>query len=175
MPVLPVPAATGQSSPDGLAYDAVTLLEQAQALMPPAAGTAADGKLVVLGTGKTLDALDIAALKVAGVSATATVAQQTVQVVERTFAETSGSGTYTATVVVPAGATVQDVIWRNTVLWTNAASASLIVGDDDDDNGYIEATNLKAVPVADTNGAGAGLSSRLSLGATIGAFKGGEV
>jgi hypothetical protein len=173
MPVLPVPAATGQSSPDGLAYDAVTLLEQAQALMPPAAGTAADGKLVVLGTGKTIDALDVAALKVAGVAATATAAQQTVQVVERTFAETSGTGTYTATVVVPAGATVQDVIWRNTVLWTNAGSASVVVGDDDDANGYIEATDLKAAPVADTNGAAAGISTRLSLGATCGAYKGG--
>jgi hypothetical protein len=173
MPVLPVPAATGVSSPDGLAYDVVTLLEQAQALMPPAAGTAADGKLVVLGTGKTLDALDVAALKVAGVSATATAAQQTVQVVERTFAETSGTGTYTATVVIPAGATVQDVIWRNTVVWGNAASASVTVGDDDDVNGYIEATDIKTAPAADVNGGGAGLSTRLSLGATCGAYKGG--
>ena len=75
--------------------------------------------------------------------------------------------------MVPAGATVADVAWRNTVLWTNAASASLVVGDDDDPNGYIEATDLKAAPIADVNGAGAGISTRLSLGATAGAYKGG--
>jgi hypothetical protein len=173
MPVLSAPVASGRSSPDGLAYDVVTLLEEAQALMPTAAGTAVAGKIAVLGASRDLDYLDVAALKVAGVSATSTVAQQTVQVVERTFAETSGTGTYTATVVVPAGATVTDVIWRNTVVWGNAGSASVVVGDDDDANGYIEATDIKAAPIADVNGAGAGLSSRLSLGATIGAYKGG--
>jgi hypothetical protein len=94
------------------------------------------------------------------------------QAVERSFTE-AGAGTYTATVPIPAGATVLDVIWRNTAVWTNGTSASLVVGDDDDPNGYIEATDLKTAPVADTAGASAGLSSRLTLGATIGAYKGG--
>lgn len=96
-----------------------------------------------------------------------------VQVVERTFTETAAAGTYTGTVAIPAGATVLDVIWRNTALWTADTSASLEVGDDDDANGYIEATDVKAAPSADTNGAGAGISTRLSLGATVGAYKGG--
>ena len=38
-------------------------------------------------------------------------------VVEISFTETTGAGTYTGTVAIPAGATVLDVIWRNTVLW----------------------------------------------------------
>ena len=142
------------------------------ALFPTVAGTAEASKLARLGANRDLDYLDVAALKVNGVSATATVAQQTVQTVEHTFAETSGTGTYTGAVVVPAGATVQDVVWRNTVVWGNAASASLVIGDDDDVNGYVEATDIKAAPAADVNGAG-GISTRLSLGATCGAYKGG--
>lgn len=62
---------------------------------------------------------------------------------ELTFTET-GEGTYTGTVVVPAGATIVDIIVENTALWDAATSASLIVGDDDDPDGYFAATDLKA-------------------------------
>lgn len=96
-----------------------------------------------------------------------------VVVEEITFAEAGGALTYTGTVAIPAGATVLDVIVRNTALWTNGTSASLVIGDDDDANGYVEATDVKAAPTADTNGAGQGISTRLSLGATAGAYKGG--
>jgi hypothetical protein len=89
------------------------------------------------------------------------------------FAEAGGAKTYTATVQVPAFATVLDVIVRNTVVWTNGTSASLTVGDDDDADGYITATDVKSAPAADTNGAAAGYSTRLSLGAGAGAYKGG--
>ena len=55
-----------------------------------------------------------------------------------------GSGTsYIGTVEIPAGAVVHDVCFTSTVLW-DGTSASLIVGDDDDDNGWFTATNLKA-------------------------------
>ncbi len=91
---------------------------------------------------------------------------------EATFAE-NGAGTYTALVPIPAGATVLDVIWRNTVLWAAATSATMTCGDDDNSTGYYAATNVKTTPVADTNGAGAGLSTRLSLGASAGVYKGG--
>ena len=89
------------------------------------------------------------------------------------FTEAGGALTYTGTVLVPAGATVLDVIVRNTVVWTNGTSASLTVGDDDDADGYITATDVKSAPAADTNGAAAGYSTRLSLGAGAGAYKGG--
>jgi hypothetical protein len=95
-----------------------------------------------------------------------------VRCAEATFTA-DGAGTYTATFAIPAGSTVLDVIFRNTVVWDNADSASLTVGDDDDADGYIAATDVKTAPAADTNGAAAGLSTRLSLGATAGAYKGG--
>jgi hypothetical protein len=174
MPVLAALVASGQSSSDGLAYDVVTALGAAQALMPSVAGVMAAGKILIPTTGGVIDALDVTALKVNGVSCTPATAGAGVAVTaERTFAETSGTGTYTATVTIPAGATVLDVVWRNTVVWGNAGSASLVVGDDDDVNGYIEATDIKTAPAADTNGAGTGMSTRLSLGATCGLYKGG--
>jgi len=55
-----------------------------------------------------------------------------------------GSGTsYTGTIEIPAGAIVHDIGFTNTVLW-DGTSASLEIGDDDDDNGWFEATDLKA-------------------------------
>lgn len=85
----------------------------------------------------------------------------------------NGAGTYVGTVAIPAGATVVDVDVRNTVVWDSGTSASLTVGDDDNATGYIAATNVKTTPAADTNGAGQGLSTELSLGATAGVYKGG--
>lgn len=120
-----------------------------------------------------LDELDVLTLKIGGVSATTSVATQTVQTEERTFVETANGGTYTGTVVVPVGATVLDVIWRNTALWTASVSASVVVGDGDDPDGYIAATDLKAAPLADVLGARYGFSSKETLGATIGVYKGG--
>jgi hypothetical protein len=151
------------------------------------AGTVAAGKAIVTTTNKHIDALVITdgglALGAdAGTAISSTAAELNlldgatappVQVAERTFTETAGTGVYTATVAIPAGATVLDVIWRNTVVWNAGTSASLVVGDDDDANGYIEATDVLTAPIADVNGAGAGISTRLSLGATVGAYKGG--
>jgi len=55
-----------------------------------------------------------------------------------------GSGTsYTATVEIPAGALVHDIGFTTVVLW-DGTSASLIIGDDDDPNGWFTATDLKA-------------------------------
>jgi len=78
----------------------------------------------------------------------------------RSFTETAEAGTYTATVVLPAGATVLDVRWSNQALWTAATSATLDVGDGDDPDGYFDAVDLQAAPIADVNGAG-GISSFL--------------
>lgn len=61
-----------------------------------------------------------------------------------TFTETTGAGTYTGTVNVPAGSVVHDVIVSGVSLWAASTSASMIVGDATDDNGYFDAVNLKA-------------------------------
>jgi hypothetical protein len=68
---------------------------------------------------------------------------------DRTFTETAGAGTFTATVVIPAGSTVYDVIFRNTVAWNSETSATLDAGDADDPNGYFAAVDVKAL-TADT-------------------------
>lgn len=56
----------------------------------------------------------------------------------------AGAGTYTGTVALPAGAVVVDIIVHAIALWAAATSASLIVGDAVDDNGFFDAVNLKA-------------------------------
>lgn len=55
-----------------------------------------------------------------------------------------GSGTsYTGTIAIPANTLVLDIQFRSTVLW-DGTNASLVIGDDDDANGYLTATDLKA-------------------------------
>lgn len=63
---------------------------------------------------------------------------------ERTFTETTGAGVYTASVAVPAGATIEDIIVNGVALWTATTSATLKVGDVTDDDGFYTAVNLKA-------------------------------
>jgi len=60
------------------------------------------------------------------------------------FAETTGAGTYTGTVALPANAVLLDIVVHATSLWTATTSATLIVGDGADDDGFFAATNLKA-------------------------------
>lgn len=61
---------------------------------------------------------------------------------EVTYTE-DGAGTYTGSVTVPAGATIVDIIVHGDVLWAAASSASMKVGDTDDDGFYID-VDLKA-------------------------------
>jgi hypothetical protein len=63
---------------------------------------------------------------------------------EVTFTETTGAGTYTGSVTVPAGATILDIQVQSTALWTAATSATLKVGDGTDDDGWYTGVNLKA-------------------------------
>ncbi len=64
--------------------------------------------------------------------------------VELTFTETTGAGTYTGSVTLPAGATLLDIIVNGVALWTATTSAVLKVGDAADDDGYFTAVDLKA-------------------------------
>jgi hypothetical protein len=61
-----------------------------------------------------------------------------------TFTETAGAGTYTGSVALPAGAILDDVLVNGVALWDNAGTATLIVGDGTDPDGYYTAVNLKA-------------------------------
>lgn len=75
--------------------------------------------------------------RLAGVTGTPLVAKRI------NFSETAGAGTYTGSVTVPANAMLVDIIVHATSLWTATTSATLIVGDTDDD-GYYAAVDLKA-------------------------------
>jgi len=78
----------------------------------------------------------------------------------RMFIEMAGAGTYTATINLPAHATVLDVRFSNSALWTADVSATLNVGDADDPDGYFSGVDLKTTPAASVHGAG-GISSFL--------------
>jgi hypothetical protein len=81
--------------------------------------------------------------------------------VEKSFTETTGAGTtYTATVPLPAGATLLDVIVNGVALWTAGTSATMIVGDGTDPDGYYTAVDLKATDLL----AGESLSFALAGG-----------
>lgn len=62
---------------------------------------------------------------------------------EITFVE-EGAGVYTGSINLPAGATLIDVIVHAVALWDAGTSATLIVGDATDPNGFFDAVNLKA-------------------------------
>ena len=62
---------------------------------------------------------------------------------EVTFTE-DGDTTYTGAVSVPAGATILDIVVHQVALWDDGTSASLKVGDDNDDDGFFTAVDLKA-------------------------------
>lgn len=55
-----------------------------------------------------------------------------------------GAGVYTGSATIPAGAIIQDVIVHAIALWDAATSATMIVGDVADPNGFFAAVNLKA-------------------------------
>jgi len=83
----------------------------------------------------------------------------------RKFEESAGAGVYTASVAVPAGATILDIIVNGVALWTAATSATLKVGDVADDDGYFTGVNLKALDLL----AGESLSFE-SAGGKAGAY-----
>ena len=58
--------------------------------------------------------------------------------------EENGAGTYTASVDLPKNAMLVDIIVHARALWAAATSATMIVGDADDDDGYFTGVDLKA-------------------------------
>ena len=54
------------------------------------------------------------------------------------------AGVYSISTVIPAGAYIQDVQVHTDTLWDSGTSATLIVGDSDDDDGFYTGVNAKA-------------------------------
>jgi hypothetical protein len=75
-----------------------------------------------------------------------------VQVGSAQFTESTGAGTYTGSVVVPAGATILDIVLTSSAVWNAFTSATMQVGDGASANGWYTGVNLKAggdLPVGD--------------------------
>lgn len=69
--------------------------------------------------------------------------QDVVRAADVLFTQTTGAGTYTGTIPLPAGARILDIGVDGQALWTGT-SASLIVGDAADNDGFFTATDLVA-------------------------------
>lgn len=63
---------------------------------------------------------------------------------EVTFTENTVNTTFTGTVVIPAGATLVDVIIHAVALWNDGTAAVMKVGDTANDDGWFTAVDLKA-------------------------------
>lgn len=87
--------------------------------------------------GAGLSAAELAKLNIAA-AASITLTQ------EVTFTETSGAGTYTGTMVLPAGSRIIDIGCDGQALWNSAGACALIVGDGVDPDGFFTTTDLKA-------------------------------
>ena len=111
--------------------------------------TLAADRLTLGGTAVTATAADLNKLhavtasaaelsKLASIGGTPVVAKRV------NFAETTGAGTYTGTVALPANAVLLDIIVHATSLWTATTSATLVVGDGGDADGFFAGVDLKA-------------------------------
>lgn len=102
------------------------------------------GGVSVTATPAELNILDGATLDVTELNKLDGITAYPLQVAEVTFTETTGAGTYTGSVTLPAGATLHDIIVNGVALWTATTSAAMDVGDVTDPNGYYAGINLKA-------------------------------
>ena len=82
-----------------------------------------------------------------------------------TFTEDASSTVHTCTVEIPAGGVVVDISFTSTVVWGDS-DAGLIIGDDDDDNGWFTDTDLAVTQLL------AGELLRLSTGENWGGNNG---
>lgn len=60
------------------------------------------------------------------------------------FTETAGAGTYTGSIVLPAGNRIIDIGLDGIALWNASGTVTAEVGDEDDPDGFFTSTNLKA-------------------------------
>lgn len=99
-----------------------------------------NGTLKLAGTALTATATELNNLAAQGGDATG----RTVESALVSLTETTGAGTYTGSVTVPAGALILDIKVWSTALWTATTSALMDVGDATDPNGWFAGINLKA-------------------------------
>lgn len=104
---------------------------------PTISGTSAIGAGATL-TSPTLNTATLASPAVTGDASSGVVVSKTVA-----FVEDATSTTSTGTVVIPAGATLVDIVVTSSVLWTKS-SARFTCGDAQAATGWFTSTNLNA-------------------------------
>jgi len=75
----------------------------------------------------------------------------TIRIAGGTITELNGNAAYSISVTLPAGAILLDFIITGIALWTAATSATLIVGDTADPDGFYAAVDAKATPAVGTS------------------------
>ena len=103
----------------------------------------------IAGTAVTATAAEINAIASSGISAAdaaklGSTSGYLVETQEVTFTETSGAGTYTGTMSLPAGSRIIDIGCDGIALWNSAGACALVVGDAGSANGFFASTDLKA-------------------------------
>jgi hypothetical protein len=90
-----------------------------------------------------------------------------VKVAGGVITELTGDGAYSISVTLPAGAVIIDILVTGVALWTAGTSATLIVGDSVDDDGFITACDVKSAPAV---GSTFSLFSEAAMGTVDGAY-----
>jgi len=75
----------------------------------------------------------------------------TIRIAGGTITELNGDAGYSISVTLPAGAVLLNFVVTGIALWTAATSATLIVGDTADDDGFFTAVNAKTTPAVGTS------------------------
>jgi hypothetical protein len=73
-----------------------------------------------------------------------------VKVAGGTITELTGDGAYSISVTLPAGAVLLNFVIQGIALWTAATSATLIVGDTADPDGFVTGVDALAAPAVGT-------------------------
>jgi len=102
------------------------------------------GGTQVTATAAELNALASTAISAADAAKLGGTTGYLVETQEVTFTETSGAGTYTGTMSLPAGSRIIDIGCDGQVLWNSAGACALVVGDAGSANGFFTSTDLKA-------------------------------
>jgi hypothetical protein len=106
-------------------------------------------------TNKTLTSPTItgATLSTATLSAPTITGNPTgiVKVAGGTITELDGDATYSISVTLPAGAVLLNFVITGIALWTAGTSATLIVGDTADPDGFFTGVNAKTTPAVGTS------------------------
>ncbi len=117
-------------------------------IVPGGAGSTTEVEIIDASSSQTLTNKTLTSPVISGLgSATTGVVRSAGGVIT----ELDGDGAYSVSVTLPAGAILHDFIITGQALWTAGTSATLIVGDTADPDGFFTAVNAKTTPAVGTS------------------------